>query len=72
MKCPHCEHEIMMDDEMEDMEGMDMEESDDSDMKKAILDELMGMGNEERKKQLPKKGSASVSIEMMKMAPKRK
>lgn len=71
-KCPECgnEFESNMENghEMSEMQG---EEGDDSDLKKAVLDEILGMSNEERKKAIPSKKSA-IAIDIMQMGPKKR
>lgn len=74
MMCPSCgcQFEVKNKEEENDPEDLLDGGSDETeeDMKKSVLDELMGLSNEARKHQLPKKGM--VSIEMMKLSPKKK
>lgn len=74
--CPSCGCKFDVKDGSDELDqdsldqDMGYEGSDDEEMKKSILDEMLGLTDEARKAQLPKKGS--VSIEMMKVIPKKK
>lgn len=75
LACPACGCKFaVMDEKDQEKPGLDeqysSDESLDSDLKKSVLDELMGLSDEARKNQLPKKGM--VSVEMLKVSPKKK
>ncbi len=70
MVCPNCGCDYEVKNQENYSSGPDYMDYDEESSKKSALEDLMGLSNEARKNQLPKKGM--VSIEMMKIEPKKK